>query len=307
MGERGGQPAASHVMPTPDGGTTDGRMSQQSLLLVAPLRPGDGVLRSLENLLARIARPPKPYDLECNPVIPFRRLGSVHFARILVQYASAGPPMPGGHPDPRETGIVAKLLFATDFDGTLKDHLIELIQVASDGLDQLFEHCEGWPGLAQRDRQTRYEVLAKFVGRHAVVSNTFYTGTMHRSVEQIRREADLRDAIDAYLDGRVGTKCFPKDAVGIRERIRTWVFSDARFEWAHQRPGPFPSTPPRIINDHLIGWGGLALLVIASSLTFALTWVMPLDRAACRGSRDDSSRRRGCSGGVALCVVPGGA
>src|SRR5258705_631800 len=185
---------------------TDGRTCQRSLLLVAPIKAGQDVLSSLEKLLAAIEA---PQDLEFNPVIPFRRLTSVHFLRILIQYASERPPGKGVQPSP----IPAKLLFATDFDGTVKDHLHELTQVASDGLDQLFHHCDGWPGLAGRDRSARYIVLAEFVGRHCVEANTFYSGTVNRSVGQIRREAHLRDAIEAYLDAQARTPGFPTDAL----------------------------------------------------------------------------------------------
>jgi len=90
----------------------------------------------------------------------------------------------------------------------VKDHLHELADLASDGLDRLFQHCDGWPGLGGRDRSARYIVLAEFVGRHCVEANTFYSGTVNRSVGQIRREAHLREAIEAYLDAQEGTPGF---------------------------------------------------------------------------------------------------
>jgi Dyp-type peroxidase family len=214
--------------------------------------------------------------LEEDAVIPFGKLPSVHFARILIQPDSYGPP-PDDKPTPESKPLIpAKLLFATDFDGTVKDHLLELIDVASDGLDKLFWHCEGWPGLIHRDRLSRYEVLAKFVGRHSVVANTFYTGTMNRSVGQILREAELREAVDAHLDQHVGTPGFPVDATGIRDQVRAWIFRDAQFEWVHQRPGRFPSSPPPLIRDHMIGWGIGAILAIAVTVAVILWASTPM-------------------------------
>lgn len=242
----------------------DGRTSQRSLLLIAPIKAGKDVLSSLEKLLATIE---SPQDPELNPVIPFRRLTGVHFLRILIQQATEGPPPP----------IPAKLLFATDFDGTVKDHLLELIEVASDGLDQLFHHCDGWPGIAGRDRSARYMVLCGFVGRHSVEANTFYTGTMNRSVGQIRREAQLREAIEAYLDEHVGAPDFPQDALGIRQRLRTWIFSAPGFDWVHTRPGLFPSVllPPSV-TDHparsLLIIGGAVAAVAIAVLKLFLSW-----------------------------------
>ena len=261
------------------GGSTDGRTRQRSLLLVAPVRPGDEVRKSLEALLREIAEPQAPLNVENNPVIPFRALPSIHFARILTQPDSFGPP-PDDEPKPGSKPVIPlKLLFATDFDGTLKEHLLELIDVASPGLDRLFGHCEGWPGLAQRDRPNRYHILAKFVGRHCVVANTFYTGTMKRSVGQVLREAELREAIDGYLDEHVGTQGFPTDALGIRDRVRTWIFGNPHFDWVHQRPGPFPFSPPPLVRDHLIGWGIGAVLAIAAIVVAILSASRPLSQA----------------------------
>jgi hypothetical protein len=61
----------------------DGRTVQRSLLIMVPITPGRA--GDLERLLAAIAFPPGGEDLELNPVIPFRKLESVHFARILAR------------------------------------------------------------------------------------------------------------------------------------------------------------------------------------------------------------------------------
>ena len=68
----------------------DGRTRQDSLLIIAKVR--EEKLEALEALLDSIAHPPKPDDLETNKVIPFKRLKSVHFARLLILPASPGPP-----------------------------------------------------------------------------------------------------------------------------------------------------------------------------------------------------------------------
>src|SRR4051794_39842979 len=77
-----GAPAADRA-PAEDvrAAAQDGRTRQESLLLMVPIRPAE--LPRLERLLAEIADPPGGEDLEVNPVIPFRRITSIHFARIL--------------------------------------------------------------------------------------------------------------------------------------------------------------------------------------------------------------------------------
>ena len=269
LGARAGSPADRRAA------AMDGRTRQQSLLLMVPITPGKDVLLSLEDLLREIANTPEE-DSGGHPVIPFGKVAGVHFARILIHYASEGPPTPKGQ-RPIPAPIPNKLLFATDFDGTLKDHLFDLIDVASDGLDRLFGHCEGWPELGRRDRSLGYTLFAEFVMRHGVVSNTFYTGTMKRSVSQIRREAALRDAIEGYLDAHVGRPGFPKNAVGIRESLRTWIFSEPRFDWVYQRPGAFPTMLlPAATTDQLKRSLGVTSLVVTAMLILVLRFAVPL-------------------------------
>src|ERR1044072_4810666 len=149
---------------------SDGRTRQGSLLIIAKIK--DDKLAALESLLECIAHPKKPDDLETNTVIPFKSLKSVHFARLLILPESPGPPKKRGGFE-AATPIPAQFLFATDFDGTLADHLRELIDVATDGLDQLCGLGEEWPGHGQRDREGKYLTLVDFIGRHSVAANTF--------------------------------------------------------------------------------------------------------------------------------------
>ena len=213
----------------------DGRTSQASLLVMPRIKAGH--MDALLALLQQVAKP-EDADLELNPVIPFARLRSVHFLRILVHHPSpskqAPIPVYEGKPQAHGPEIPAKLLFSTDYDGTLDEHLDELLRVAGPGLDQLFGHCEGWPG--HDDRRGAHA----FFLRNRVASNTFYTGTMHRSVEQIRREARLRDRVETYLDEETAKPGFPADPVEIRRRILGFVAAEPELAWARTQPGPFP-------------------------------------------------------------------
>src|ERR1700741_2354411 len=85
----------------------DGRTMQHSLLLMVPVTD----VKSLERFL----------DGSHNGGIPFEKLATVHFGRILIHYRSEHAPAGSGYPPDADT-IPAKLLLATDFDGTLKDH-----------------------------------------------------------------------------------------------------------------------------------------------------------------------------------------
>lgn len=213
----------------------DGRTSQASLLVMPRILPGH--LDTLLELLDRVARP-EDENIELNPIIPFAKLRTVHFLRILVHDPSpseeAPIPVYQGVKQAHGPAIPAKLLFSTDFDGTLDEHLDELLREAGPGLDQVFGHCEGWPG--HGDRRRVYD----FFHLHRVASNTFYTGTMHRSVEQIRREARLRKKVETFLDAETAKPGFPADPLEVRRRILSFVDGDDELRWTRVKPGPFP-------------------------------------------------------------------
>jgi hypothetical protein len=201
----------------------DGRTRQGSLLVMPVIRPGQ--FKRLRKLLESIADAPSGEELVTNRVIPFRELKTVHFLRILVHPKSPSDESPipkwdGVHQVSGEP-IPPKLLFSTDFDGPLEEHLDELIDVAGHGLDVVFGHCVGWPG--HQDRRAAHD----FFLRNRVPTNTFYTGTMGRSVGQIHREAHLRDRIQGFLDqGDRQSRTFPSDPVrDPRARSCEFVFA----------------------------------------------------------------------------------
>src|SRR5258705_8970408 len=78
----------------------DGHTTQHSLLLMVPIRD----VKSLETFL----------DNSHNGGIPFEKLATVHFGRILIQYRSEHAPRGSGYSPDADT-IPATLLFATDF------------------------------------------------------------------------------------------------------------------------------------------------------------------------------------------------
>jgi Dyp-type peroxidase family len=246
----------------------DGRTSQASLLVMPRIKAGH--LDALLALLEQVAKP-EDADIELNPVIPFAKLRSVHFLRILVHYPSPSKEAPipeyKGVPQAHGPAIPAKLLFSTDYDGTLDEHLDELLREAGPGLDQVFGHCEGWPGYADRNG------AHAFFLRNRVASNTFYTGTMHRSVEQIRREARLRDRVETFLDAETAQPGFPSDPVEIRRRILAFVNGDAELAWAKTKPGPFPK--PIFPGSLLFPVLGLVAVALFAAIYGVLRLVAP--------------------------------
>ncbi|HEX2203486.1 MAG TPA: hypothetical protein VHG91_09325 [Longimicrobium sp.] len=265
--------AARHRAPAEktESAKNDGRTTQSSLLVMVPVKAGH--YHALETLLAKVANPDDGYDFEVNCIIPFAKVRTLHFGRILLHQPSPGPhnPIPTYPPPPAEgkpqakgPQIPPKMLFATDFDGPLDEHVDELLDVAGPGLDEVFGHCEGWPGY--RDRAA---VHGYFL-RHRIASNTFYTGTMNRSVDQIHREEELHRTIEAYLDAEAGKPGFPTEPLKIRERIREFVFGSDELAWARQEPGVFPK--PLFDPSYLLWAAGAAALALLAGVALVLAW-----------------------------------
>lgn len=248
----------------------DGRTTQSSLLVMAEIRAGQ--MEPLKALLKEVAEP-EDEDLELNAVIPFAHLRTVHFLRLVIHEPSpsaAAPvpryPWPDGAPQADGPPIPPTLLFATDFDGPLDEHLDELLRVAAPGLDRVFSHCEGWPGVDSPS------AVHGWMLRHRLASDTFYTGTKGRSVEQIHREAELHDRIEAYLDAEAGRPGFPTDPLAVRERIVDWVNRQPGLVWTREVPGPYP-TPlfdPALLSRVLIGAGVAIVAALAVVLRLVL-------------------------------------
>jgi len=237
----------------------DGRTSQASLLVMPLIKPGEQNMSSLMALLKQVAKP-EDADIELNPIIPFAQLRTVHFLRILVHQPSpsADAPIPvyDGKPQVHGPAIPPKLLFSTDYDGTLDAHLDELLREAGPGLDRVFSHCVGWPGLADPRAVHAFFLL------HRVESNTFYTGTMNRSVEQIHREARLRDRVETFLDEQIASQQLPEAPAEIRKRILAFIDGQPDLAWTKVKPGPYPQ-PSRPLALLMRYWKLAAALVLA--------------------------------------------
>ena len=192
-------------------------IQQQALLIIAEIKSVHQEV--LEDLFSRMV---DEQDIENNQWVPFGELKTVHFARWAILPAASDS---RGHPIP------AQLLFASNYDGPQEAHLAELVKVAVSGIDEIYQHCEGYPEQPSAD-----ERLAYLRERH-VNHSAFYVGTVGRGMEQIHLESELRDAIQDFADSRDWADTSPVD---IRTAIQHFVFEQnkVRFAWAQTPPKP---------------------------------------------------------------------
>jgi hypothetical protein len=177
---------------------------QRALTIVAPLRAG--ARPELERLLATMGD-----GVANGTVLDFAALSGVHFARLAVVEEDQGLP---GH-----------LILMSDFDVSPGQHLGEL--AAQEGIDRLFGHCDGY---SAGDR-------LGYLRRHTVKEAATYVNTRGRTRRQIEQEAELRDAIEDFLDRGDWAG---RDPGEIRRAVREHVQRSPALAWAlgpAERPG----------------------------------------------------------------------
>jgi hypothetical protein len=154
---------------------------QDHICIAGVLRHGAGA--ALEPLLASMNRAPGQADPE-NSLVPFGKLDQLHVARFVI--------LDDHSLDDRKIAEVLPvrepiyLAFVADFDGA-PDALVEdMLRLAEPGLRQIFSYC--------RDFHDDTD-LKTWIRTHRVRSAAVYVNWVGRSVQQIREEALLHDAL----------------------------------------------------------------------------------------------------------------
>jgi len=155
-------------------------------MVVAPIR--HDCMDRLKSLLESMSDPPgmaKPDDAR----FPFEKFDTLHYARFVIlddktvgDFKEAGERIP--HYDP-------SLAFLGDCDGPGDAFLAKAADVAGNGLCEIFSHCIDPPSPGN---------LLWWMRQHSLRPAAAYVNYVGRTVEQIHREAALRDAVVAYLE-----------------------------------------------------------------------------------------------------------
>ena len=180
-------------------------------------------------------------------VIDFGALDGVHFARFVV--ARRGD-RPRGEPLP------ASLLFLSDLDVSARAPSRQLVDTAGEGIDRLFGHCEGYPRQASGRATSGSTTCAATVCRRQAC----YVNTVGRTRRQIRQEAELRDAIEEFLDGADGLQR-PRSGRGPARACGSTSRPTARSAWALEPPAGLDLGFRLRELVHLVG---VPLLVLAA-------------------------------------------
>ncbi len=153
-----------------------------------------------------------------------------------------------------------RLVFSSNFDGDVDEHIAGLVTVFPEYFDELYECCEDYPEPANRNTETRKNYLEKW----KINTNAFYVGAPGRSLKQIKQEDQLREYIRNIINQN---KWDGKSAVEIQRHLREKVDADPEFAWA--------KTPAATAS---INWPGMILmsLVILILLPVIIIWILVL-------------------------------
>ena len=186
---------------------------QEALTVLAKIKPGE--TDNLKNLLGSIRE-----NRKRKPIIPFNQFNTIHFARLMILDQTE---------DLEGNVIQPQLAFLSNFDAPLDRQLQDLATIAGESFDLIFSHCEGYPDFDERTPENRIAYLRS----HLVKSKPFYINTIGRTVQQIRQEAQLRDAIEEFLDSQDWSD---QDVMEIRAAIQEFVLSNPDLSWAELPP-----------------------------------------------------------------------
>ncbi|MGE3075041.1 MAG: hypothetical protein AB7N24_14905 [Dehalococcoidia bacterium] len=224
---------------------------QEPITVIAPVEAG-----ALERLNATIAG--MSSDV-ANGALPFGKIEGLHFARLVI--------IP-----PESDGDAHQLMLLLDCDAPGRTRLRRLVSLGGEGLDGVFGLCEGYPGEGDRNSSSRYAYLRD----HRISTAATYVNTVGRTVEQILKEATLRDEIERFLDS--GNGWAAKPAVEVRAAIQGFVKERADLNWALE-PAPTLSLLERLKTKANLA-GGIALGVVLAPVAVvgAIPFIIQLRR-----------------------------
>jgi hypothetical protein len=234
---------------------------QSTFMIVAPVSPPrEGELR---RLLASMNDAPgrlKPDP----PLVPFAQFDTLHFARLfLVDDKTVDDIRVYGIP-PRRYPLA--LAFLGDVDGDAAAFLDDLAKRAAEGLRAIFSCCEGFS--SDRD-------LVEWMRRCTVTPAARYVNWRGRTVQSIREEAALRDALEEHIERNApALKGLPPGEIHARlQRLAQADIAAGRLTLSAPRP-----TPLRWQVGDLLHLIGVPLLLVVTAPLLVVLAVLGLVR-----------------------------
>jgi hypothetical protein len=235
---------------------------QSNIMVVAPILPSKEV--ELNRLLASMTQQPGLAD-PANPLVPFGRFDTVHFARfVILDNATRDDLLVYGI---QPSDATKSLAFLCDFDGLPDALLRELSTHAEQGLRQIFSCCQSF------DPDSN---LIDWMKTHQQTPATSYVNWLGRTVRQVREEETLRKALETQLNIATLQNATPRQVWNaLREFLKGEEIA-GRLKLTSSEPTPFLW---RIMNLlHCVGVPFLLLLASPFLLLYLPIFLILLRR-----------------------------
>jgi hypothetical protein len=193
-------------------------MSRQNpLTLVAPIK--DDHLDHLYTFLKKMK-----FELESNKHELFERTDNIHYLRwLIIDDKESGRPHTVFFKNDKNSQ--PKLIFSSNFDGSVDNHLHDLSADAESKLiDTIYGCCIGYPEEGKRTPESRKAYFEK----HSVKTSAFYQGSPGRTVKQILQENTLRNYLKKLIDSGSWDNMSARE---IHQHLKKQVQLDDDFKW----------------------------------------------------------------------------
>lgn len=163
-------------------------MTPQSNFMIVDTVRSDRLER-LRSLLLSMNKSPGLADPE-NRLLPFGQFDRLHMARFVIIEAVTADEIKayGVNPKPWQPALA----FLGDCDGDRDAFLAQLVEIAGDGLESIFAHCENYPDPNSGD-------LLSWMKNHHIEPAANYVNWLGRTVRQVHEEATLHRSLSTYL------------------------------------------------------------------------------------------------------------
>jgi hypothetical protein len=182
------------------------------ITIITPIEPA-----STERCRTYLRKNAEPrIGMQCTPQFGFDRIPSLHFASfvILDETADFGP----------------SLVFEATFDGPKADFVSDLLQVAGNGMHELYRHCTGYPAASL----TTPELAKEYLIDHDAGTAIYFSGSPGRTVGEIKGESRIYSRIVSYLSRLQTCDKFAPRLNGLFSGVRAFIERRASRRWAEQ-------------------------------------------------------------------------
>lgn len=101
----------------------------------------------------------------------------------------------------KDTAGASWLAFESNYDGSLEDHLGEIVRQGPRAIHTIYGHCADYPLAAGESlAATGVSTVVSYLVRSAIPYAAFYVAAPTKTAERIRTESKIRDAIEALVD-----------------------------------------------------------------------------------------------------------